>query len=434
MSDEDDIVSALGLAEAPTPKSGQTIATPDILNKLEGGRKLVLRSAAEILGLPDAMKALRGEMTEDEASHFALTAAMGLLPGAKIENALIRGASSLASREGGNALTGGERLAADAIKGTGVAPFNPGKSYYTPEMAAYEKMNAQPDISDAAIAKKLASDPGASIFDVAGTHVGGASSSYMNKAGNQTNFPQSIFDDIPREGGVLATPLRASVMGRSENLVHGTRVLKNWETPSQGGAADIGTENDALKLPDDELGVHFGNPKQANVFSSNWLTSSQAPRQYPVVVAANNPLRMRDMGTWSEDRINTALKDLNNGYADAALHGGYKRQDSPSTIGQFPPEELDKLDGMKDYRDYIASKGYDSVVYKNTSEDPGHDSFIKFSESPVAPGFVTGVRSPWAKFDPNKLAWPELAAGLAGTAGGTGLLFDENNNPIVQTK
>jgi hypothetical protein len=43
----------------------------------------IAKQAPEALGIPDAMRALRGQMTENEARDFAFTAALGALPGAR---------------------------------------------------------------------------------------------------------------------------------------------------------------------------------------------------------------------------------------------------------------------------------------------------------------------------------------------------------------
>ena len=50
------------------------------------------------MGLPDALKALKGQFTPEEAQGFALTSAMGLLPGAKAETAVAKGAEALAGK------------------------------------------------------------------------------------------------------------------------------------------------------------------------------------------------------------------------------------------------------------------------------------------------------------------------------------------------
>ncbi len=104
---------------------------------------------------------------------------------------------------------------------------------------------------------------------------------------------------------------------------------------------------------------------------------------------------------------------------------------SENLKGQFPVHELDKLENINDVRDYLASKGFDSVKYVNAVEDPGQTSYILFHESPTQKGYVIGARSPFAAFDPSKLHLPNLAAGI----GGLGVLgagyADEQGNPLV---
>jgi hypothetical protein len=428
------------------PSQAETIAALQGLNPVTTPQSPADPYAAAMtfgsaIGLPDAIKALKGQMTPEEAQGFALTSAMGLLPGAKLEGAAVKTMGELLPHlypptSTFAKLTPKEYLGMwgadlpkhlpqdveNVLKPYMQAPPKVGKvpgpgavQQYAPQATPQVKI---PDLTDADIAMALKKNPGASIFDVANTHVGGQSSplsSAMSNVGLEQTFPQQLFRDIPREGGIQYTPTKASILGKSENLVHGTRVAQDkWH----GG---IGTDTDALKLPDDELGVHFGNPKQAQVFSGDWLSNQAQPRQYPVVVSTNNPLELPDLGTWHLEDIAGALKKANAG----ELRGktGAERDPahpqswttiSPETAGQFPPHEVDQIDSIEGMRDYLQSKGYDSVKYVNKAEDTGHNSFIKFTPSPEAPDFVTGVRSPFAAFDPSKIMRPELAAGLAG--------------------
>ena len=367
------------------------------------------------VGLPDAIKALKGEMTPEEAKDFAVTSAIGLIPGAEGEGAAIKGAKGLAEHlidlPGSQAAKHLFNLAPemqDAVLGhmdnmSGVGPGT-SKKYLTANMQvpkAYNQpsqkleyppgMYAPGVLSDEEIDKALAKNPGASIFDVSGTNVGGPSSDLgplsnsMKKNYKSESNMSNVVDagSIPRTATPYA-PTAASVLGQSENLAHGTRLSpSNWE----GGL-------DMLKMPDDEIGVHFGNPKQAAVFTGDWLDQGAAPRTYPAVVATNNPLRLPDLGTWHTDKMVGALKK------------------------EFPADHdlLDQMDDIGDVRNFLQSKGYDSIVYKNSAEDEGHDSYIKFTGSPEAPNFVTGVRSPWAQFDPTKLSSPSLLAGVGGAA------------------
>jgi hypothetical protein len=432
------------------PSQAETIAALQGLNPVTTPQSPADPYAAAMtfgsaIGLPDAIKALKGQMTPEEAQGFALTSAMGLLPGAKLEGAAVKTMGELLPHlyppsSTFAKLTPKEYLGMwgtdlpkhlpqdveNVLKPYMQPPPKVGKvpgpgpvQQYEPKVLDPQVANAQPvPLTDEDVSKALAKNPGASIFDVANTHIGSQSSplsSAMGNVGLEQTFPQQLFRDIPREGGIQYTPLKASILGRSENLVHGTRVP---QTKWYGG---IGTETDALKLPDDELGVHFGNPKQAQVFSGDWLSSHAQPRQYPVVVSTNNPLELPDLGTWHLEDIISALKKANAG--ELRGKAGYERRPdnqssfmniSPETKGMFPPHEVDQIDSIEGMRDYLSSKGYDSIKYVNKAEDSGHNSFIKFTPSPEAPDFVTGVRSPFAAFDPDKIMRPELAAGLAG--------------------
>lgn len=273
-------------------------------------------------------------------------------------------------------------------------------------------------LSDAYIAKELEKNPGASIFDVAKTHVGGTSQKYTpSDAYDLEIAPAGTLNSLPRTYGVPSLPLAARVMGTSENLLHGTNMpWARWQLPE--GAKPL--EEDALKLPDDELGVHFGNSLQASGFAgtASGGAGQRAPRVYPVVVSTQNPLELRDTGTWHLDDIDNALREINKGEhfgiskltfnPDGSVTGGDRVQISPQLKGFFPSSELSQIETMPQMRDYLATKGFDSIKYVNKAEDPGNYSYIKFTPSPVAPDFVMGVRSPFAAFDPAKLAWPEL--------------------------
>lgn len=388
------------------PSQAETIAALQGLNPVTTPQSPADPTAAAMtfgsaVGLPDAIRALKGQLTPEEAQQFALTSAMGLLPGSKAETAAVKtmgellphmypATSMFAKMTPKEYLTTmGEGLPAklpqelEQVLKPAMPPPKVGTVPSAVPVKAFEPKPIGPDEISAALAK----NPGASIFDIAGTHVSGPSQPYTPKGKgiySEQNVTHLVdYPSIPREA-VPYTPLAASILGRSENLAHGTRIpLSRW----QGG-------EDMLKLPDDEIGVHFGNPKQASHFTSNYLggAGEPDPRSYPVVVATNNSLRMPDMGTWHVDDMTHNLRM------------------------QFPEDEnlLRDMDDISDVRKYLQAKGYDSIVYKNKTEDPGQDSFIKFTESPDNPGFVTGVRSPWAAFDPNKLSHASLAAGLAG--------------------
>jgi hypothetical protein len=90
-----DIHDALGilpteelLSQPPTssPYSEITSSVP----------KALARFGGDVLGVNDALRAWRGEMTPNEAEKFALTAAAGLVPAGRAENILAKGGIGLA--------------------------------------------------------------------------------------------------------------------------------------------------------------------------------------------------------------------------------------------------------------------------------------------------------------------------------------------------
>jgi hypothetical protein len=324
-----------------------------------------VRMFGSALGVNDAIRALRGEMTPEEQQQFAVTAALGLVPGA-------------------------EGL------GEAVGPAVKAAEKAVPELAS--------SLSQKEIEKALAKNPGASIFDIANPE--GPSSSYSYKGQPETVFkmPASSFpQEVP-----FGVPKQAQPLGFSQPAVHGTATpLEYWVTPKGTNPA----EEDALKLPEDELGVHFGNPRQAKEFAGNFISTQRDPRTYPVVLQANNPVTLPDTGTWHVEDVLKGLRTMNN---DRYSVMG-KRLPNPH-VGQFPDDELSGIKTIGDVRGYLTNKGFDSVRYINRVEDKGQPSYIMFKPSAENPDYVGGVRSPFAKFDPAKLGSPALAAGIGGAA------------------
>lgn len=431
MSEQDDhgdILAALGLSEG-VPEMGSKSATGATSPTAALGKYFqhLGKGAMNLLTTPG--RAMSGQSSPDEQYDFGPAMALNML-GIGAPRGML-GEAGLGTAGGKNTLTqAAKEMWADA-KANNFKPKSSGPPDMDVILAGIKDALGQKDISQTGIDQTLAKNPGASIFDVAGTHVGGPSSSYLPSTdphGPQI-FNHSLFSDLPRTA-TPSTPLAANILGTSENLVHGTRLgARSWETPEGTG---FGGEHDALKLPEDELGVHFGNPRQAQDFSGSSLNSYDAPRQYPVVVATNNPLTLPDLGTWHPDKVTKALHQFDTAGRAFDTNGAVIR--APELQGKFPQSELNGLEDISDVRKYLQSKGYDSVRYTNVAEDPGHTSYIKFTPSPVAPDYITGVRSPYAKFDPNKLSWPELAAGIGGMSAGTGLLFDQDGKPIINTK
>ena len=177
---------------------------------------------------------------------------------------------------------------------------------------------------------------------------------------------------------------------------------------------------DRFALPSGELGVHFGTPRQAVDIQGSFVKKvaeniapedvdyfHMKPRVYPTVIQANNPLRLPDLGSWTARKVGEEL---------------FK-------TGEFESSVLGQ--DISQLRNTIRSKGYDSIVYENKVEGPGYDSYIKFDESPDNPGFATGIRSPWAKFDPGQLSKAGLTLGIPATAATATMQFKKvEGNPF----
>lgn len=405
--------------------------------------KLFARSAGELSGVSDLIRAIASGKPENMLYAGGMLGIGAVMPAARAEKAAMTmgklfpeatwlGPSAAMHPQDYVDKLGGTAKFAETFP----ASFAKLKPYLDPEMLAYyenekgiypppyseasmlgkgsppsSKFPPDTSISQAAIDKQLKENPGASIFDIAGSQMQG--SSWQKKAELAKAYAaQNALrpKDFPHEIDFAVSP-RASELGFNTPAVHGTPDRYGWEGPL-----------DQLKLPDEQLGVHFGNPAQAAHFSlpgnvPEYLSAKDSyrasqPRTYPVMLQVQHPLETNDMGSWGVDNMKEALGEINRGNHVDWMGGG--REISPQYKGMFPDEELDKLKNIQDVRDYISSKGFDSLKYTNTVEDPGHTSYILFNESPTQKGYVIGARSPFARFDPSKLHLPSLAATGAG--------------------
>jgi len=293
--------------------------------------------------------------------------------------------------------------------------------------------------SEAEVAAKLAKDPGASIFDVLGVseHPSSPLKSFAGEV-ERHRYLGSFPSEVPFEPSELARS-----QGYVTPAAHGTRLgEQRWVIPGgEATASELGGLGaaheaglDALRLPEDELGVHFGTPEQAHHFTAEVTGGGYLPRTYPTVLQTGRSLEVPDAGTWEVPKVHAQLDKLNEGRGWGVGHGTFRVSNPEAHVGEFPAEERAHVDSIEQMRDYLRSKGYDSVNYINTVEGPGQRSYIMFQPSPVDPRYVAGVRSPFAQFDPEKLASPLLAAGLAGGILASPLIFDEQGKPFVQTR
>lgn len=142
---------------------------------------------------------------------------------------------------------------------------------------------------------------------------------------------------------------------------------------------------------DSELGVHFGNVKQANHITSHKVGKKYFtfPQNYlvgqsviPVYLSIKNPLRLNDLGDFSPANVTKELLRLN-----------------------IIDTNLDKDLTNKDFVTILSSKGYDGVVYLNKHEgliggfrkESSGDSYIVFFPNQIKSKYNIG------NFDKNKL-------------------------------
>lgn len=119
-----------------------------------------------------------------------------------------------------------------------------------------------------------------------------------------------------------------------------------------GTSADFNT----FKRSKSDIGMHFGTIGQADdrvKFNIKRGRFSSGMNTLPVYLRIIRPLRLPDAGAWDVDNMRYELKKL--------------FPHKTGTIGQ--------LRTSKQISDFIASMGYDGIIYKNTSEIKGAQSY-----------------------------------------------------------
>lgn len=159
------------------------------------------------------------------------------------------------------------------------------------------------------------------------------------------------------KGGKIVSPL-----SQFREAVRETQSFKNWFSNSKTLDADgkplvlahttSAPDFDSFKTRPGDVGIHFGSPGQAED-RLNYLRSrsgfepreGDAPRTIPVYLSIKNPLRLPDIGSWSAENMNYALKRV------------------------FPNWEPKR--SVSEIRAALKRQGYDGIVYKNTGEVEG---------------------------------------------------------------
>jgi hypothetical protein len=372
---------------------------------------------ANALGLPDALKALKGQLTPEEAQTFALTSAMGLLPGAKAETAVAKGVGSLAGK---GTLTDLGKAAWQAAKANdfqplarigqqNVVPKTPGAGEPIIDSLhqaltqmdwedAAKKMGPDPvgvkannqkildsmatgpayaPLTDVEINKKLAQNPGASIFDIAGTNVEGPSAQWPKK-------PSPIGEDNPQvEIKNLSPEENAARLQRMQQdyptrVYHGVKPYQNWRGPA--------------------------------VQNSDYLYMAENPRLADMYAGVNPGDKLA--GGYDAPGQVVPLQ------ADLSKFHTYDAQGTPASSGDLWAQV--NRDAIREAKE----KGAPGVTIKNVFDEPAS---TKYLGDPQTIHILMDknwnknqekfpLRSPFAMFDPSQYSANNLLAGLAGGA------------------
>lgn len=135
-----------------------------------------------------------------------------------------------------------------------------------------------------------------------------------------------------------------------------------------------------------DLGSHFGSVEQANkAVGRGRGAGASGPNIMPIYINLENPLRLKDTGTFHADGIAPQL----------AAKGWISKAEAKKIVAEIDADWKKRAVYDVQLRDLIKSKGHDGVVYKNEHEGRG-DSWIIFD--PAQAKSATGNRG---TFDPS---------------------------------
>ena len=129
----------------------------------------------------------------------------------------------------------------------------------------------------------------------------------------------------------------------------------------------------------EDVGFHFGPPKTASARLAQIEPSDHA-RIIPVYLSIKNPLRLPDLMTWGPGEAVLALGNA----------GVLSKRRTRELLDEGYFDEVD-------FRRALERKGYDGVVYRNSTEGGG-DSYIALR--PVQVRFAIGHRATFESKDP----------------------------------
>lgn len=176
------------------------------------------------------------------------------------------------------------------------------------------------------------------------------------------------------------------------------RLLAHGSTLFKGDKFDPKESND--------FGFHLGDFEQANDRVSYFDKESRRKTQHgahimPVVANIKKPLRLRDMGHWHAKSVLAQLLE----------QGITTKKESNKLLEEV---QFNNKKGEEKIKQFLESKGYDGIVYKNEYEGESHkDSYIAFRPEQI--------KSVFAKdFDPSSQSLLKAAADKAKALGASG--------------
>ena len=190
-------------------------------------------------------------------------------------------------------------------------------------------------------------------------------------------LPEGVLDRLPQKpvtkdelGGTLHQAFSQIGTPQTE-----TPAFKRWFGDSKVVDANgeplvvyHGTRADfeSFKRRTGDIGIHFGTAGQAAdriEYTSKVGREHLAPRIIPVFLGIKNPLRLADAGAWTPENVISQLQEKfpNDGVQVTERYF--------AGLGWEKSKRV--LKTTKDIREFLQSKGYDGVVYKNTGEVAG---------------------------------------------------------------
>ena len=189
----------------------------------------------------------------------------------------------------------------------------------------------------------------------------------------------------PKDKRVVASP-------QFDSWFQGSKVVDSEGKPLR---VFHGTGEDFDEFSKGDIGFHVGNVDQANkrLNSPDKKLDAPNPRIMPLYASIKKPLRLRDIGDWSNPFQCYAelLKVLSKtGRLNPEIWGEYKKSDdtfsSPETqkylYKTMTNTNIPREERFKILRKAVTDLGYDGIVYRNRHEGKG-DSWIAFNANQI---------------------------------------------------